>query len=146
MSSLIPLPRHLRRLLALELLFGRRAISLSAHSVRLLSDLLAWLYKPVQLRRRRLYFLPSQPLRAYQAISLAAISVMWARWLHKWLKRPRAKMRGLKLAMDAAASYEEWHRAAEALEALENRQIKSNFNTMYDVDLIKGRYVLFHPV
>lgn len=129
----------LRRLVALELLFGRRAISLSSHSMRLLRDLLAWLYKPVG--RRSLPLLPGSRLRTYHLLSAGVLSVIGGRWLHTWAKRPWKKMRLLRAAMDRAESYEAWHEAAEALEALDvGRQMKRKaFNELYDADLIKGR-------
>lgn len=133
----IPLP--LRRLVALELLFGRRAISLSSHSLRLIWDLLAWLYKPVG--RRSLLLLPGSRLRTYHLLSAGAISFFAGRWLHTWVKQPRKKMRELRAMMDRAESYEAWHKAAEALEALDVRQQikRKSFDELYDADLIKGR-------
>ena len=137
--SALVIPRPLRRLVALELLFGRRAISLSSHSLRVLFDLLAWLYKPVG--RRSLLLLPGSRLRTYHLLSALSLSVLAGRWLHTWAKQPRKKMRELRAMMDGADSYEAWHEAAEALEALdESRQIKRKaFDELYDADLIKGR-------
>ena len=132
-------PRPLRRLVALELLFGRRAISLSGHSFRLLADLLAWLYKPVHAR---LHILPfGRPVRVYHGLVVLCLSGLAARRLTNWAKQPRAKMKSLRKAMEAARSYEEWHQAAEALERLDEsrKRMKETFNDMYDADLIRGR-------
>lgn len=144
MSVVLPilnvLPLPFRRILALELLFGRRALSLSSHSLRLLSDALAWLYKPVG-RRSMTASVSGRRLRMYHVLLVGALSAFGARWLHNRSKQPRKRMKKLRAAMDAATSYEEWHKAAEALEALDESQlrVKRNFNAMYDADLIRGR-------
>lgn len=142
---LVVLPTRVRRLLALELLFGRRAISLSSFSLRLLGDLVAWLYKPLHFRRHQVRILPfgllQRPLRVYHVLGLGAVSIWGAFKLQEWSKRPRAKMRALRVAMEAATSYESFHEAAEALEALDESRarMKRTFNERYDSDLIRGR-------
>jgi TAG lipase/steryl ester hydrolase/phospholipase A2/LPA acyltransferase len=141
--SIIPL--SLRRILAVELLYGRRLVYISLELYKRIFDATAWMYKPMRLNRRRLSVL-GRPFRRYHGVAAVLVAFLVARSLRNLymdsISGKRARKRVLKQVMDEAASYEQWHEAAKEFETIENKGqggMKSTFNSMYDVDLIRGR-------
>lgn len=136
------LPYGLKRMIALELLVGRRVHSMALEMYKRLADIIAWLYKPLNPRNMAFPLI----LRRWHGVLGAGIAVVTARFLWNLhldsTSGRRAKRRALYRSMNTATRYHEWKKSAMELEGMEERRmasLRALQNSLYDIDLIRGR-------
>ena len=154
MMFILALPSGVRRMVALELLVGRRVYSLALEISKRLMGLLAWLYKPITVggmfgssRTRVLtWMIVSSPIRRWQGVVVAALASLAAQWIRTMYidskSGRRLKRKQLCHDMHSARLYHEWKRAAMDLQNMDEKRVlylRALQSTLYDMDLINGR-------